>query len=80
MEAAQSATPLVLGTIGYVGQGRIDKAMETFRKVERIAPKLVEARLSGKWLSSDPDDLSRARTFFKVAASLAPPEAVDAIR
>ncbi|WP_424973737.1 hypothetical protein [Dinoroseobacter sp. S124A] len=54
--------------------------METFRKVERIAPKLVEARLSGKWLSSDPDDLSRARTFFKVAASLAPPEAVDAIR
>ncbi|WP_292294059.1 winged helix-turn-helix domain-containing protein [Marivita sp.] len=79
-EAAQSATPLILGTIAYVGQGRIDKATETFRSVERIAPRLVEARLSGRWLSSDPDYLARTHTFFRVAAGLAPPEAADAVR
>ena len=79
-EAERGATPLILGTIAYVGQGRADKARETFRRVERIAPKLVEARLSGRWLSSDPDYLARAHTFFRVAAGLAPPEAADALR
>jgi TolB-like protein len=70
-EAAQGATPLILGTIAYVGLGRIDRATETFRQVERIAPKLVEARLAGRWLSSDPDYLSRAHMFFRIAAGLA---------
>lgn len=63
-----------------MGAGRIDKAVETFRKVERIAPKLVEARLSGLWLSSNADYLARAHTFFRVAAGLAPPQAADALR
>ena len=79
-EAAQSATPLILGAIAYVGQRRIDKATEWFRTVERIAPRLVEARLAGRWLSSNPDYLARAHTFFRVAAGLAPPEAADALR
>jgi tetratricopeptide (TPR) repeat protein len=79
-EAAHGATPLILGAIAYVGQGRIDRAAETFRKVARIAPSLVEARLSGRWLSADPDYLARAHTFFRVAAGLAPPEAADALR
>lgn len=76
-ESAQSATPLILGTIAYVGQGRIEKAAETFRKVENVAPNLVEARLSGRWLSANPDYLARAHTFFRVAAGLAPPEAAE---
>lgn len=79
-ESASSTTPLVLGTIAYVGQGRIDKATETFQRVERMAPKLVEARLSGRWLSTNPDYLSRAHTFFRIAAGLVPPEAADALR
>jgi TolB-like protein len=79
-EAAQSATPLILGAIAYVGQGRIGKATETFRHLDRIAPKLVEARLSGRWLSSNPDYLARTHTFFRVAAGLAPPSAADALR
>ena len=79
-EAAQGATPLILGTIAHVGLGRIDRAAETFRKVQSIAPKLVEARLAGRWLSANPDYQSRAHTFFRVAAGLAPPEAADALR
>jgi tetratricopeptide (TPR) repeat protein len=79
-EAAHSATPLILGTIAYVGQGRIAKAMETLRRVERIAPNLVEARLAGRWLGADPDYLSRAHMFFRVAAGLAPQKAADALR
>ncbi|MFN4153510.1 MAG: hypothetical protein ACK4HF_02555 [Paracoccaceae bacterium] len=79
-EAAHGATPLILGTIAYVGIGRIDKATETFRQVEQIAPKMVEARLAGRWLGSDPDYLSRAHMFFRIAAGLAPPEAAVALR
>jgi len=79
-EAAHGATPLILGTIAYVGVGRIDRATETFRQVERIAPKLVAARLAGRWLSSDSDYLSRAHMFFRIAAGDAPPEAADALR
>lgn len=79
-ESAAGTTPLILGTIAYVGLGRIDKAIETFGKVERIAPKLVEARLSGRWLSANPDYLSRAHTFFRIAAGLAPPQTAEALR
>lgn len=79
-ESAHSATPLILGTIAYVGQGRIEKAAETFRQVESVAPKLVEARLSGRWLSANPDYLARAHTFFRIAAGLAPPETAKTIR
>ncbi|ABD56638.1 winged helix-turn-helix domain-containing protein [Jannaschia sp. CCS1] len=79
-ESAQSATPLILGTIAYVGQGRVEKATETFRKVRSVAPKLVEARLSGRWLSANPDYLARADTFFRVAAGLAPSEVATTLR
>ncbi|MFD1193865.1 winged helix-turn-helix domain-containing tetratricopeptide repeat protein [Seohaeicola saemankumensis] len=79
-EVAQGATPLILGTIAYVGTGQLDRATETFRKVERIAPGLVAARLSGRWLSSNADYLARADMFFRIAAGLAPPEAAVALR
>lgn len=79
VETENGATPLILGTIAYVGIGQIDKATETFRQVEQIAPKLVEARLAGRWLSDDPDYLSRAHMFFRIAAGLAPPEAADTL-
>lgn len=79
-EAAEGATPLILGTIAHVGIGQIDRAFETFQRVERIAPKLVKARLAGRWLSSDPDYLSRAHTFFRIAAGLTPPQAADVLR
>jgi TolB-like protein len=79
-EAAQGTTPLILATIAYVGQGRLEKAAQTFRRVEEIAPSLVQARLSGRWLSTNPDYLSRTNTFFRVAAGLAPPEAAVALR
>jgi TolB-like protein/Tfp pilus assembly protein PilF len=80
LEAAQGATPLILGTIAYVGQGRIEKAAQTFRKVEQLAPKLVESRLAGRWLSANPDYLARAHTFFRVAAGLAPQQSAQNLR
>ena len=79
-EAAGSATPLILGAISWVGAGRIDRAAAAFAKVEKIAPSLVEARLAGRWLTSNPDYLARAHTFFRIAAGLAPPEAAEALR
>ncbi len=79
-ESATSATPLILAAIAWVGAGRIDRARSAFRKVEAIAPTLVEARLAGRWLSSNPDYLARAHMFFRIAAGLAPPEAADALR
>jgi len=79
-EAAGSATPLILGAIACVGAGRLDRAAAAFAKVEKIAPALVEARLAGRWLTSNPDYLARAHTFFRVAAGLAPPETAAALR
>jgi len=79
-EAANSATPLILGAIAWVGVGHVDRARSAFRKVEAIAPTLVAARLAGRWLSSNPDYLARADLFFRIAAGLAPPDAADAQR
>jgi TolB-like protein len=79
-EASLSATPLVLGAIAWVGAGRIDRATTTFNNLVEIAPKLAEARLAGRWLTSNPDYLSRAHLFFRIAAGQASPEAADAAR
>lgn len=79
-EAANTATPLILATIGHVGVGQIDRAAILFQHVQKIAPKLTEARLAGRWLSSNADYLARAHTFFCVAAGQARPEAADALR
>ncbi|MBS0123273.1 winged helix-turn-helix domain-containing protein [Thetidibacter halocola] len=79
-EAANSATPLILGAIAWVGAGKIDRAQSAFRRVEAIAPALVAVRLGGRWLSSNPDYLARADLFFRIAAGLAPPEAAQALR
>jgi len=75
-EAAQAATPLVLMTIALVGAGHFDRARATFDRLAALAPRLVEARLSGIWLSSNPDYLRRANTCFRIAAGVA--EAADA--
>ncbi|MFK7791509.1 MAG: winged helix-turn-helix domain-containing tetratricopeptide repeat protein [Devosiaceae bacterium] len=79
-EAANSATPLILGTISHVGAGQIDRAAILFQQVARNAPKLAEARLAGRWLSSNPDYLARAHTFFQVAAGQLPSTDADAVR
>lgn len=80
VEAAGSATPLILLAIASVGAGQIDRAADAFARVAAIAPTLVEARLAGRWLTSNPDYLSRAHLFFRIAAGLTPPETADAWR
>ncbi len=79
-ESAERASPLILGTISLVGTGQIDRAIDAFRRVQKIAPKLTEARLDGRWLSTNPDYLSRAHLFFRIAAGLAQPEEADSLR
>lgn len=80
IEAADSATPLILGSIAHVGAGRIDRAATLFQEVAQSAPKLTEARLAGHWLSSNADYQARAHTFFQVAAGQALPGAADVLR
>jgi len=79
-EAVNRATPLILGTISHVGAGQIDRAAILFQQVAQNAPKLAEARLAGRWLSSNPDYLTRAHTFFRVAAGQLSPKDADAVR
>ena len=80
IEASGSATPLILGAIAWVGAGRIDKAKAAFAQVAAIAPTLVETRLAGRWLTSNPDYLTRAHTFLRIAAGLEPEQAAEALR
>ena len=79
-EAAGSVVPLVLSTIANVAVGRMDLAVEAYQKLETIAPTLVEARLSGRWLATNPDYFDRAHLFFRIAAGLEPPEAAENLR
>lgn len=79
-EVAGSATPLVLSAIANAAIGRLDRATDAYRRLNEIAPTLVEARLSGRWLATNPDYLKRAHTFFRIAAGLEAGEAADDIR
>jgi tetratricopeptide (TPR) repeat protein len=79
-EAAGSATPLILAAIANVGVGRVDRAKAIFARLQAIAPSLVEARLAGRWLTSNADYLARAHMFFRIAAGLTAPEAAQSLR
>lgn len=77
---AAAAPPLVLAAIAHVGAGELAAGAAAFARLQAAAPALAEARLSGRWLSTNPDYRTRAHTFLRVAAGLAPPEAADALR
>lgn len=79
-EATESATPLILASIARVGTGQIDEAQVAFERAAAIAPSLVEARLSGRWLSTNPDYVARADLFFRIAAGLETADAVEKLR
>lgn len=70
LQASESATPLLLGAISWVGAGQIEKAQSLFHDLEKIAPQLVKARLAGQWLSTNQDYQIRAQTFLKIAAGI----------
>ena len=79
-ESANSATPLIIASIAWVGFGEIEKAEAAYARVAAIAPSLVEARLAGKWLSTNPDYVARADIFFRIAAGLEKPDAAEKLR
>jgi hypothetical protein len=70
----------VLGAIAQVGAGDLPAGAATFARLDATAPALAAQRLAGRWLSTNPDYRTRAQTFLRVAAGLAPPEDADALR
>ena len=79
-ESANSATPLILAAISWVGAGKIDHAKAAYERVAALAPSLVEARLAGKWLSTNADYIARADLFFRIASGQEAPDAADELR
>lgn len=79
-EAPGSPIPHVVGAISWVGVGEIALAQAEFQRLVRIAPRLAEARLAGRWLSARPHYLQRAHTFLRIAAGMEDPHAADALR
>jgi len=67
-EAPDFAPPRLCLAVNLVGLTQIDRAKAEFESWRLLAPELVEARLAGKWLSSDPAYCQRATTFLRIAA------------
>ena len=79
-EAPGSPIPHVVGAISWVGMGEIAMAQAAFQQLVRIAPKLAEARLAGRWLSARPRYLQRAHTFLRIAAGIENAHAAEDLR
>lgn len=72
--------PHICLVVNQIGLGEIARAQAAFQVVSTLAPKLVAARLSGQWVSSDPAYRHRATTFLRIAGGLEDPRAADALR
>ena len=79
-EAPETATPYLVATIGLVALGRLSEARSTFERLYDLAPNLAEARLAGRWLSTNEDYQRRAHAFLRVAAGREEPAAAEALR
>ena len=79
-EVPDSAVPYVLNAVSLIGTGKLELARSAFQALQRIAPKLAEARLAGRFLSTNPDYVQRVHTFLRIAAGLEDPGAADALR
>lgn len=66
--------------VNLVGQAEVAQARLEFQHWRELAPELVEIRLGGRWLSSDPEYRLRATTFLRIAAGLADPDSAEALR
>jgi hypothetical protein len=72
--------PHVVLTVCLVGANEIAKARAVFAAGQRLAPEYFKSRLDGRWSYARPEDRKRAITFFRIAAGLEDPSAVDALR
>jgi len=78
-EAPAFAPPRLCLVLNLIGLAEIARAKVEFQDWSRQAPALVEVRLSGQWLSSDPEYCQRATTFLRIAAGLEDPAAAGAL-
>ena len=69
-EAPDTAAAYVVAAISYVGAQRLEEAQRAFVCLEKLAPSLAEARMSGQWLATNEDYRRRAHGFFRIAAGL----------
>ena len=66
--------------VNLIGLAEIARAKSEFQVWRTLAPELVEPRLAGQWLSSDPEYCQRATTFLRIAAGLEDAGAADAFQ
>ena len=79
-EAPGKPVPYVIQALACVGLGNLPKAQDAFRALQRLAPDLAKARVSGQWMTANPNYLERARTFIRIAAGLDGMQAAEALR
>lgn len=79
-EAPDFAPPRLCLVVNLIGLAEIARAKSEFQVWRTLAPELVESRLAGQWLSSDPEYRQRATTFLRIAAGLEDPGAADVLR
>ncbi len=66
--------------VNYVGVADIERARSAFQALQTLAPELVEARLAGKWTSSNTELWQRATLFLRIAAGVEDAAAAETAR
>jgi tetratricopeptide (TPR) repeat protein len=79
-EAPSMPPPHLCLVVNWIGMAEIARAKTEFQVLRTLAPELVETRLAGQWLSSNPEFRRRATTFLRIAAGLEDPSAAEALR
>lgn len=72
-EAPNFSPPRLCLVLNLIGLADVARARSEFQVWRNLASDLVEARLAGHWLSTDPEYCQRATTFLRIAAGLENP-------
>ena len=69
-EAPQIPAPHMIAAMTHVALGQMVPAKAAFKEAQRLAPKMIEARLAGEWLTTNAAYVKRAMSLLKIAAGL----------
>ncbi len=73
-EAPNFSPPRLCLILNLIGLSEVARARSEFQVWRNLASDLVEARLAGHWLSTDPEYCQRATNFLRIAAGLENPD------
>ncbi len=79
-EAPAIPAPFMIAAMTHVALGQMASAKAAFKEAQRLAPKMIEARLAGQWLTTNPAYLKRAMTLLRIAAGLESVGAANKLR